>query len=325
MENKVMLRQKVRKLDFQALEIFHTLYALHNVTATSELLSLSQSTVSYSLNRLRNVFEDELFIPTRSGMMPTQKAKSIADSVKVILEKISDCVDEKVIFSPKDEKVSFTIFAPEYFEILILPMLMKDIIKHELKIHIEMIRPDVKVPFEEILSKRIDLGIMPLNRFENLPSSLEHETILTDKLIAVFEGKPLIDSTLTIDEMLTQKQVFPTPWLSGHCMVESWLKQKGIIRPVAIRANGYYAGLNMLSSPETMMMLPEKIYQKVSKKYPFLYARPAPEDLPGFEVAMVWHTSHTRQPANLWLRKQILKACTTLNSHLQSEAGSPQA
>ena len=64
----------LRKLDMQDLMVFVAVYEQSSVTAVSEILGVSQSTVSYSLKKLRTGFKDDLFINTRSGMRPTYKA-----------------------------------------------------------------------------------------------------------------------------------------------------------------------------------------------------------------------------------------------------------
>ena len=71
----------LRKLDMQDLMVFVAVYAQSSVTAVSETLGVSQSTVSYSLKKLRTGFEDDLFINTRSGMRPTYKATTMHEHV----------------------------------------------------------------------------------------------------------------------------------------------------------------------------------------------------------------------------------------------------
>ncbi|WP_163020716.1 LysR family transcriptional regulator, partial [Pseudomonas viridiflava] len=79
----------LRKLDMQDLLIFISVYESSSVTEVSESLFVSQSTVSYCLKKLRNSFEDELFINTRSGMRPTYKAATMYSHVLKIVESIN--------------------------------------------------------------------------------------------------------------------------------------------------------------------------------------------------------------------------------------------
>ena len=115
----------LRKLDMQDLMVFIAVYDQSSVTEVSETLFVSQSTVSYSLKKLRTSFEDELFINTRAGMRPTYKATTMYEHVQKILESINLCHAGGQAFDPKQQAVTFNVCAPEYFEQLILPRLLR--------------------------------------------------------------------------------------------------------------------------------------------------------------------------------------------------------
>ncbi len=90
----------LRKLDMQDLMVFVAVYDQSSVTEVSETLFVSQSTVSYSLKKLRTSFEDELFINTRAGMRPTYKAATMYGHVQKILESINLCHAGSQTFDP---------------------------------------------------------------------------------------------------------------------------------------------------------------------------------------------------------------------------------
>lgn len=315
MKGKISLRQKLRKLDFQALEVFYNLYQHQSVTEVSEVMSLSPSTISYCLNRLRLAFEDELFISRKGSMKPTLKSVRVSANIENILREISDCAEDKKQFSPKEKETTFIIFSPEYFEILVIPLLIKKILHEGLKIKIEIIRPELTVPFESIANRQIDLGLVLRCPEGKYPMNLCSQSILRDELVAVFDGPTGSPQPLTIKEMTQYKQIYPSPWLPSNCLVDNWLKERKEKRTVTIKANGYYSGLKILASSEMMMMLPRKIYRKVSHDHASLYAREAPEGMPNFELDMIWSQSSSNNQANKWLRRQIYLACQELNDH----------
>lgn len=191
-----------------------------------------------------------------------------------------------------------------------VPLLLKKILEEELKIRIEVIRPEDKVPYDDISEQKIDLGIVVSQK--HYPYNLCHRSILQDKLVAVFDGDQTGIEPLTIEEFALRKQIFPSPWLTSNCMVDSWLNSQGVHRTIAIKANGYYSGLKMLTGSE-MMMLPEKVFNKVALQHIGLHSRQAPLGLPGFELDMIWSNSCSGNPANMWLREQIMMACEDIN------------
>lgn len=75
----------------QDLMVFLAVYEQRTVTGVSETLCVSQSTVSYCLKKLRNSFQDDLFVNTRAGMRPTRKADDMHPLVAKIIEYINRC------------------------------------------------------------------------------------------------------------------------------------------------------------------------------------------------------------------------------------------
>src|SRR5580692_4033502 len=58
-------------VDLNLLRVFHAIVEERSLTKAGERLALSQPAVSYSLGRLRTLFDDPLFVRTRAGMQPT--------------------------------------------------------------------------------------------------------------------------------------------------------------------------------------------------------------------------------------------------------------
>ena len=71
----------VAGFDLNLLKAFDALYAERHVTHAGLRVGLSQSAMSGALTRLREVFEDELFVRTPAGMQPTPRAHDLAGPV----------------------------------------------------------------------------------------------------------------------------------------------------------------------------------------------------------------------------------------------------
>lgn len=73
----MLIANGLRKVDMQDLLVFLQVHQRQNLVEVAEHLSLSPSTVSYCLKKLRQAFDDELFIATRGGMQPTHKSRAM--------------------------------------------------------------------------------------------------------------------------------------------------------------------------------------------------------------------------------------------------------
>ncbi len=61
---------KLRRLDLTVLLVFLGVMRYRKATTTAEQMGLSQSSITHSLNRLREVFDDKLFLRKPDGLEP---------------------------------------------------------------------------------------------------------------------------------------------------------------------------------------------------------------------------------------------------------------
>ena len=73
----LMRKTNISRLDLNLLVVFDALIRTGSVTAVSEALDMSQPNVSRSLRKLREFFNDELFIRAARGMQPTERALAL--------------------------------------------------------------------------------------------------------------------------------------------------------------------------------------------------------------------------------------------------------
>ena len=306
-----MLNSNVlRKLDMQDLMVFVAVYEQHSVSGVCETLCVSQSTVSYCLRKLRIGFSDELFINTRGGMHPTFKASNMYPHVLKILESINLCHAEAAAFNPASQPATFNICAPEYFEQLILPHLLKNFAFADLAVTINMHKLETDIPAEALRDGSLDLVIGFGPNFHRSHGDFNARTLLEDDLVCVFDKctTPL-GPRLSLQAFVERRHVFPTPWASTTNMVDGWLAQQARRRQIVARANSYSAALKMITGTDFILTLPQRIQRLLADEATFTH-REAPQGLPGFTLDMQWSQRGDQDSANAWLREQVVMACS---------------
>src|SRR5580700_651652 len=111
---------QIRMIDLNLFRVFDAMMRHRSVRKASQLLSVTPSAVSHALSRLRQSIGDELFIPTESGMQPTQRALQLASGVREGLEKLERALTRKV---PAEAPRTFRVGATNYPCTVILPAL----------------------------------------------------------------------------------------------------------------------------------------------------------------------------------------------------------
>lgn len=292
----------LRKLDMQDLMVFIAVYEQSSVTAVSETLGVSQSTVSYSLKKLRTGFKDELFINTRSGMRPTHKATAMHEHVLKILEGINFCHSGVQAFDPTRKAVTFNICASEYFELLVLPRLLKGFDFANLPVIVNVQKLDTVVPIDELRDGSFDLAICFGPDFQCSHADFRSRRLIKDDLVYVFdkratppESRPSLRSFVEHRHVLPPHRTFDTHRVDHK-------------RQLIARSNSYRAALKMITGTDFILTLPRRIQALLANDAVFSHCE-APSGLPGFTLDMQWSEASDQDSANIWLREQVVKAC----------------
>ncbi|QGX91480.1 LysR family transcriptional regulator [Tatumella sp. TA1] len=79
------MKNELRNLDLNLLKAFGALLDERSVTRAAHRLAITQPAVSGMLVKLREYFNDPLFVRTPDGMMPTVRAEELTGPVTQIL------------------------------------------------------------------------------------------------------------------------------------------------------------------------------------------------------------------------------------------------
>ncbi|MEE7456799.1 hypothetical protein MPAR168_00660 [Methylorubrum populi] len=98
----------IGSFDLNLLKAFGALYAERHVTRAGLRIGLSQSAMSGTLTRLRELLADELFMRTPSGMQPTARADELAGPVADALRLVRGALQADG-FEPATAERAFTV------------------------------------------------------------------------------------------------------------------------------------------------------------------------------------------------------------------------
>ena len=88
----VTMNRDIARLDTRLLFAFEALAAERNVTRAAERLGLTQQGMSGQLSRMRNLFDDPLFVRAKGGVVPTPRAEELEPSVRAALVSLETLV-----------------------------------------------------------------------------------------------------------------------------------------------------------------------------------------------------------------------------------------
>lgn len=101
-------------IDTKLLTLFIAVYDSQSVSAAARALNLNQSTVSNSLERMRKLIGDPLFVRAGKGIVPTTHADLMVPSARLIVQESEKLLSTYAQYEPGEDKQRFTISTSDY-------------------------------------------------------------------------------------------------------------------------------------------------------------------------------------------------------------------
>jgi LysR family nod box-dependent transcriptional activator len=296
-------------VDLNLLVALDALLQEHNVTRAGARLSLSQSTMSGTLSRLRLLFEDQLLVRTGRTMQLTPLAASLQAPVRDILGQIEQVIRTSEEFDPQRGSRTFTLMATDYAALVLLRPVRQALAAEAPGVQLR-IRATGLAQHATLLERGdIDLAVVPhgLSRTTGLPS----EAAITDRLVAVaWRGNFEVGDPLTMDHLQR------LPYLgyrigSQASMVDAVLREGGFTREADTLVESFVLGVLMLRDTLQITFLQERLAQRFAGPEQ-LRLMESPLTLPPLIETITWHPRATPDPAHRWLRTRILEVARNL-------------
>ena len=282
----MLYTNSLKQLDMQDISIVLLLIEKRSAKRVAEMLNLSQSSISYSLKKLRHCFDDKLFENSDGAMQPTARVLAIKPYLQNIMQCINQCAKEGA--DQGSVLRQWNITAPEYFEILMLPTLLQHVRSSGRNGSLSVSRLGKDLPINELLASDIDVcfGFGP--GYHQRHPLLGYRSLNEDSFLCLSSvPKHQPKTFLEIDEFCDAQHIFPTPWLSEKNMVDGWLEKQSRHRNIFTRANSYHAGVNILLAVPALIVIPKKIVATLNVP-PTLKVLEPPAGFPTFTLDMIW-------------------------------------
>ena len=120
--------RELDRLDMNLLVALEALLEERNVSKAADRLFITQSAMSKALARLRQVFDDPLFIRKSGGMVPTPRAETLGRHLPGVLQAVQEMV-RPLNFDPLEYDGEFSLMVQGHMGVWILPLLLAQLEK----------------------------------------------------------------------------------------------------------------------------------------------------------------------------------------------------
>ncbi|GIC77557.1 LysR family transcriptional regulator [Moritella sp. F3] len=119
---------ELSRIDLNLIVSLNVLLKERNVSRAAEQMCVSQSAMSRTLAKLRDMFNDELFIRTSNGISPTPKASELELLITPLLSDLHRLLIPKE-FDPFESEAAFNLSVPTYISSFLMPCLIGEVMK----------------------------------------------------------------------------------------------------------------------------------------------------------------------------------------------------
>jgi DNA-binding transcriptional LysR family regulator len=290
------------EIDLNLLIVFQELLQQRQVSAVARRLGLSQPTVSNALARLRRTFNDELFVRTGQGMLPTPFAQQIAEPIGTALLHIRQALNEREGFDPATSERDFVIAMTDVGEIHFMPFLVEHCSVLAPRVRISSVRLNAIDWLNEIETGRIDLVI---GAFTAVPESLYHRRLFSQNYVTMFRrGHPFSGRKIGLTEFLQARHIVVASRESPYDEINDRLEQAGVSQSAQFRVPHFTSVPYIVSATDMVVTVPQKLAERAAAPFGLEHVRP-PLRLPTLRTSIFWHRRFNQDSSNQWLRKLI--------------------
>ena len=315
----------MRDFDLNLLRVFDCVMHHRSVSAAGRRLGITASAVSHALARLRRALNDDLFVPSETGMEPTPHARQLHPTISGALIQIGEILSAAA-FDPSTTVRTFRIGASDYAGSVIVPRMVARLAEVAPQVDIGVF-PENRIDAERHLDDgRVALAI---GWFGDVPGHMRRMTILTEQeALVVRAGHPLTEAPPTIARLLSFPHVVVEliggqETLSNGFFVDRGVERRvwieriiaengetfgGALPRVAVTVPHYAAVPPIIEQTDFVATLPLRLALRAAE-----HGRLVVLDLPyepmKVRVEALWHQRADRDPGLRWLVGQIAACC----------------
>ncbi|MDH6023748.1 LysR family transcriptional regulator [Vibrio splendidus] len=300
-----MAKDLFSNLDLNLLRTFIILHQERNMRKAAERLFVSQPAVSKALQRLRDHFDDELFVKTHHGLRATDHATMLAESISPILDELSFAINNSNDFNPAELQGVVKVALSPYLLSSLSSKLFNAIRSEAPLVQIQLLNWS-GTTMTDIINDEVHIGLN--YEINHAPKELLQKPIAQDTFKGyVRKDHPYAKESLEVKDGVNFElaSVIAVDWNSHQSQAEKILKVKGLKANIGFRSELPSAVIDVVKNSD--MLFPASKFLEVEQEtslrtikllFDSNYYQPT--------VCAYYHHKNRNSPMTLWLKKILV-------------------
>ncbi|TCA52477.1 LysR family transcriptional regulator [Rhizobium leguminosarum bv. viciae] len=290
-------------VDLNLLVAFDAIMAERSVTRAGARIGRTQPAMSAALARLRQLFQDELFVRSPSGLEPTPRALDLAEPIGKSLRHAQEALAFSGVFDPRSSSASFRLGLSEHPAFVLLPKLLAAIRQAAPNISIDVKGFIAREKAVEMLDAgEVDAAVgVPVSTSPRILSRLLFE----ESFVSIVRADhPAAASGLDLDTFVALDHLLVSPEGDRYGHVDRKLSELGLRRRLGLTLPQMYAAPAIVAETDLVATLMRGIVDVSDSRAQLSLHKPPIELLP-VSFALSWHRRNDSHVGQQWFRELI--------------------
>jgi DNA-binding transcriptional LysR family regulator len=293
---------ELRRLDLTLLLVFLGLLRHRKALDVAAELGLTQSAISQSLKRLRDIFGDELFLRRPHGMEPTATALALEAPVAAAVDALRGALGAARSFDPATATGLVRVAALDAEQAVLIPPLAARLRRLAPGLTLSVLPLGRGAAMEALAEGRADLV---LGYVWDLPEAISGATLYDESFLVAGRPDALPEAPhISLDAYCAADHVLISPGGDLRGVVDDELTKMDRRRRVVLGLPAFLPALAAVAASGALVTLPARVARTFAPGFELAIAEP-PIPVRTFPVSVFWHRRNDTDPRTLWISQQL--------------------
>ncbi len=302
----IKIMQPINENDFSRIDlnlviVLLVMFEVRSVTLAANRLYLGQPAVSAALKRLREMFNDVLFVRTSQGMTPTPRAEQLVQQFAPLMQDLHRVIFTPQAFNPLQDSRTFRIGMSDWLEQWLMPDLLVELARTAPNIDINVVAADPWQAIPLMEQQQADVVVTVGNEVSR---DLTREKIARAGFRTLWSPQQIAVKTLTLAHFVRYDHALVSYRGASESALDRELQRLDKSRRVRY-VTPHFASLPLLLQQLPIFATVPQGLEPVWRGRYGLEAAPVPIAMPDYELSLLWHNAQQDDPANVWLRERL--------------------
>jgi DNA-binding transcriptional LysR family regulator len=299
--------QRRKRLNLDLLAVLVALDDTRSVSAAAVVLAMTQPQVSVALGKLRELFNDAVFVRTTKGMQPTSRASVLVKSARGVLTQIDRDLFGEDNFNPATARRPFVLALSDAGELVIMPTVLNILRQAAPNAPIRSVNLCAADVDRGLESGEIDLAIGYLPDLSK--RNFFQQTLFMDGYVSLVRADhPVTAARFGIEQFLQYEHAVVRAPIRHQELIDLHLSRRRIQCRVGFICPHVVTLPSIVAHSDMIITVARRLATHFLELGAPLRKVELPFPLPTVEIRQHWHSKFHHDARNKWLRSLIAAA-----------------